>query len=221
MFLTINSKLASIVNQFLNHLFKHQVELMCVSEMYLKYHSEEKPSAESNHIMIKLVAIVVAVLFVKLVVLEPDPVTLFFKYFVVFDQNLTYRAAKVKCNKWETVNSTRKFWLASNITEKENAIIYNFISFMGYNRAWIGYNRMIDEYDEDIFTFNQEQEDGSVVPVSKYFWAPDEPNNFRRLRERCVEIRVKEETSETSNWNDIPCDYERIAICRNPYKIRD
>ena len=166
----------------------------------------------------KVVGIVLLVFFVKFVALQFDPASLFYSYFILIPHNYTYAIARKKCYAWDKI-SDRKFWLASNITERENAIIYEYMSLMHFHRAWIGVNRISDKKDLNIRTFQQEREDGSLEPNVRYFWGPKEPNNFRKHKERCVEIRVLKKNTPRRNWNDAPCDHENVVICRNPFKI--
>ena len=80
-------------------------------------------------------------------------------------------------------------------------------------RAWIGLSRRFDVNDSDIKTFRWEGEGNQNKPVADH-WGPNEPNNFRNHKERCVEVRVLDKNTDLKNWNDAPCDRFNWFYCQ-------
>lgn len=134
--------------------------------------------------------------------------------FVLVPRNMNYTEAIKRCKEMDRYG--KKYWLPIDITETENKDIYAFLKENDIDRAWIGVHRMMDKSDEKTQQFFQEKQDGSVKPLEKGFWGPQEPNNFRKHKERCVEIRVLDKNSPTSNWNDAPCHRDNLVICTKP-----
>ena len=134
--------------------------------------------------------------------------------FVLLKQNVTYVQARDLCLEYKKVGVS-KYWLASDITKVENEMLYGQLVRRQVRRAWIGANRMFDVEDDSIKFYKQEKERGGLIPIKTFFWGPEEPNNFRNHKERCVEMRVLEKNDGLRNWNDAPCSHRNWFVCRS------
>lgn len=133
-------------------------------------------------------------------------------YCVTFDRKRTYYDAAAFCK-------AKNMTLISVTTELQSAHVFNCLYWKGHKRAWIGAHRRFDTVDEPPFEFKYENGQ-KVVPD---FWGPEEPNNFRKHAERCVEVRVLEKNNAKINWNDAPCvrRYPFVCMTRNENQILD
>ena len=91
---------------------------------------------------------------------------------------------------------------------------YYQMMFLNIRRAWIGLSRRFDVNDSDTKTFRWEDERNQNKTIGNY-WGPKEPNNFRKHKERCVEVRYLPKNTPKLNWNDAPCDHLNFFYCEN------
>ena len=109
----------------------------------------------------------------------------------------------------------RKLGKQLHVPRREICVQYLYKQMRDYRklRAWIGLSRRFDVNDSDIKTFRWEGEGNQNKSVADH-WGPNEPNNFRNHKERCVEVRVLEKNTDLKNWNDAPCDRFNWFYCQ-------
>lgn len=124
----------------------------------------------------------------------------------IFGERVTYEVAKKTCEEFNVKGKSR-FHLAFPINVEQSAFMYYVQQHHGYKSTWIGI-----EGGPDVKNRNWTNSLGRRVELS--FWGPLEPNNFRSHNERCVEIRSLRKNTNTTNWNDAPCNHMNTFMCR-------
>ena len=90
--------------------------------------------------------------------------------------------------------------------------VYDLMKKHNATRVWIGVTRLLSDNFEtkpwqwEILGRKQPQ-------TIDHMWGPLEPNNFRRHKEYCVEMRVLPKNTEKTAWNDAPCTHLNHVIC--------
>lgn len=104
--------------------------------------------------------------------------------------------------------------LANVESAAKHSEVLKTMRMRGFTRLWIGVNRRHDTHDNPPFNWHYER-----IPLQRvrvFFWAKGEPNNFRKHKERCVEILDRKgdpRYTDEYNWNDQRCEFKNAFIC--------
>lgn len=137
-------------------------------------------------------------------------------HFVYFGDKVTYKQAHRRCWDYQREGRVVNWELAKIYHSSDDTLLYNHlratVASKGSNRAWIGVSRRRVESDVQTGADQFRYEDDKPVEVA--FWGPGEPNNFRKHKERCVEMRLLPKNSAGKHtWNDRPCHHLNPFFC--------
>jgi Lectin C-type domain len=77
--------------------------------------------------------------------------------------------------------------------------------------VWTGGQRIDPDDNETEFVWKNTSDDTSL-PLTFTNWHTDEPNNWRGLKESCLQADLREGEHDWQ-WNDVECFHRFLSVC--------